>query len=57
MYWQEIGIVLVLGIAIYYLIPIKKNNLIQRKKAMYSPIKSQIDNKKVLKFIKLSLDC
>ena len=41
------------SIAIYYLIPIKKNNLIQRKKAMYSPIKSQIDNKKVLKFIKL----
>jgi hypothetical protein len=40
-------------IAVYYLIPLKKNSLIKRQRALYSPTKKQIYNKKILKFIKL----
>ena len=39
-------------IAVYYLIPVK-NNLIKRQRALYAPISKQINNKKVLNFIKL----
>ena len=40
-------------IAVYYLVPIKKNNVIKRQRALYAPDKKQINNKKILKFIKL----
>ena len=39
-------------IAVYYLIPLK-NNSIKRQRALYAPIKTQINNKKIFKFIKL----
>ena len=41
------------SIATYYLIPLKKNNIIERQKALYAPTKNQIGNKKIAKFIKL----
>ena len=41
------------SIATYYLRPLKKNNLNNRQKALYAPIKNQIGNKKVFKFIKM----
>ena len=41
------------SIAAYYLIPLKKNNIIERQKALYAPTKNQIGNKKIAKFIKL----
>ena len=41
------------SIASYYLIPLKKNNIIYRQKALYAPTKNQIGNKKIAKFIKL----
>ena len=40
-------------IAVYYLIPIKKNNEIKRQRALYAPVKKQIYNKKILQFIKM----
>ena len=41
------------SIAVYYLIPQKRNKFITRQKALYAPTKKQIGNKKVLKFIKI----
>ena len=41
------------SVASYYLIPLKKNNVIYRQKALYAPTKNQIGNKKIAKFIKL----
>ncbi len=39
-------------IAVYYLVPPKKGNLIKRQRALYAPVGKQIYNKKVLKFVK-----
>ena len=41
------------SIASYYLTPTKKNKISRRKKALYSPTKNQINNKKILNFIKM----
>ena len=41
------------SIAVYYLINPKNNTKNKRQKALYAPTKKQINNKKVLKFIKL----
>ena len=41
------------SIAVYYLIPAKKNKMSKRQRALYSPSLKQINSKKVLKFIKL----
>ena len=41
------------SIAVYYLVIPKKNDASTRQRALYSPIKNQINNKKVLNFIKL----
>mgnify|MGYP001334373260 CR=1 FL=1 len=41
------------SIAVYYLIPVKKNKRNMRQKALYAPTKKQIGSKQVLKFIKL----
>jgi len=44
------------SIAVYYLVNLKKSKISKRKKALYAPSKYQINNKKVLKFIKLRSD-
>ena len=44
------------SIAVYYLVNLKKNKISKREKALYAPAKYQINNKKVLKFIKLRSD-
>jgi len=41
------------SIAVYYLIPLRKNNLIKRERVLYAPTENQIYNKKILKFIRL----
>lgn len=41
------------SIATYYLIPLKEKKLINRQKALYAPVRNQIGNKKILKFIKI----
>jgi len=41
------------SIATYYLMPLKKKEFINRQKALYAPVKNQIGNKKILKFIKI----
>tara|TARA_B100000029_G_scaffold389080_1_gene385381 strand:- start:293 stop:1078 length:786 start_codon:yes stop_codon:yes gene_type:complete len=41
------------SIAVYYLIEPQKNNLINRKKALYAPTHKQLKSKKILNFIKL----
>ena len=40
------------SIAVYYLIPPRKDKLVSRQKALYAPTKKQIGNKKILEFIK-----
>ncbi len=40
-------------IAVYYLVPAKKNNSIKRQRALYAPVGKQVYNKKVLKFVKM----
>ena len=41
------------SLAAYYLSVPKKNSIIKRQKTLYAPTKSQIGNKKILKFIEL----
>ena len=41
------------SIATYYLVPFKGKKLIMRQKALYAPVKNQIGNKKILRFIKI----
>ena len=44
------------SIAVYYLVNPKKNNVSRRKRALYAPEKNQINNKKVIKFIKMRVN-
>ena len=41
------------SIAVYYLVSPKNKKIIKREKALYAPTKKQINNKKILKFIKI----
>ncbi len=40
-------------IAVYYLISLTKKNSVSRQRALYAPLKKEIHNKKILKFIKM----